>query len=105
MVRVISRRNYLLLGLYVLLMCLFVLSNKYVCQLLRLIIPRLMTSIRFETTQGHERQTTVPCRSVMVAHLFHTRCPPCPLENGLGLESGVLAGALWQQQRLVHVCL
>ena len=30
--------------------------------------------------------------------LFHSRCQPCPLENGLGLETGVLAGALWQEQ-------
>ena len=38
----------------------FALCSRYVCQLLGLIIPRLMTSIRFESTQVYERQTTVP---------------------------------------------
>ena len=63
--------------------------------LLRFIASRLMCSIRFENTQGYDRQTNVSCRSFMVAHLIHTRCPPCPVENGLGLESGVVAGAVW----------
>ena len=44
------------------------------------------------------------CRSVMLAHLLHSRVPPCPLENGLGLESSVLVGA-FQQRALVHVRL
>ena len=40
----------------------------------------------------------------MLAHLLHSRVPPCPLENGLGFESSVLVGA-FQQRALVHVRL
>ena len=38
----------------------FVSCSRYVCKLLGLIIPCLITSIRFESTQVYERQTTVP---------------------------------------------
>ena len=38
----------------------FVSCSRYVCKLLGLIIPCLITSIRSESTQVYERQTTVP---------------------------------------------
>ena len=56
-----------------------------------------------QSTQGHERQTTSPCRSMMVAHLFYSRCPPCPLQNGLGLESGARSDRFCYDPRLVIV--
>ena len=69
--------------------------HLFICPFLRFTASRLMCSIRFEKTQGRDRQTNVSSRSFMVAHLFHTHCLPCPEENGLGLENGVLARAVW----------
>ena len=47
--------------------------------------------------------TTSHGRSVMVAYLFYSHCPPCSFDNGLGPESGARSHRFCYDPRLVIV--